>query len=318
MSDIDSLALSLQPHYSYFNVANRLLFTGHSHQAWPDVAFEGVREYLTMVSESVDLKWEKAFEKTEILRSYLRKYYDDPDGLYCHGQNTHILLVAWLSSLDLKNKQKILTTDAEFHSMSRQLKRLQEEGIEVKRLFHHPGEALFDGIQQELDESTAAVMLSRVYFESARVNQMLTEIAEYCLKHEVPLLIDDYHGTNVIPLSIRKSGLKKAFILTGGYKYLQWGEANCFLRFPQNCNLRPVVTGWFASFGSLEDTRLNDEIEYDEKEQRFASGTYDPISQFRAAKVVDFFNRQGLTPDLLSSQYSSQVELLRNLFKKNH
>lgn len=315
MSDIDSLALSLQPHYSHFNVANRLLFTGHSHQAWPDVAFEGVIEYLDMVAESVDLKWEKSFEKTEILRSYLRKYYDDPDGLYCLGQNTHTLLVAWLSSLDLRGKPKILTTDGEFHSMYRQLKRLEEEGIEVKRLFHHPDEALFDGIRQELDESTAAVMLSRVYFESARVNQMLSEIAEYCLKHEVPLLIDDYHGTNVIPLSVRKPGLKKAFILTGGYKYLQWGEANCFLRFPRNCTLRPAITGWFASFGSLGETRQNDLIKYDEKDQRFASGTYDPISQFRASKVVDFFNRQGLTPDLLSSQYRKQVELLRNQFK---
>lgn len=69
MSEIDSLALSLQPHYSRFNVSERLLFTGHSHQAWPDTAFEGLNEYMDLVSGSVDLKWEKAFEKTEILRN---------------------------------------------------------------------------------------------------------------------------------------------------------------------------------------------------------------------------------------------------------
>ena len=36
--EIDSLALSLQPFYSKFKVAERLLFSGHSHQAWPDAA----------------------------------------------------------------------------------------------------------------------------------------------------------------------------------------------------------------------------------------------------------------------------------------
>ena len=32
----------LAVHYSRFRVAERLLLTGHSHQAWPDGGFEGV------------------------------------------------------------------------------------------------------------------------------------------------------------------------------------------------------------------------------------------------------------------------------------
>jgi hypothetical protein len=36
---INYLAFSLQPYYSRFKVSNRLLFSGHSHQAWPDIAF---------------------------------------------------------------------------------------------------------------------------------------------------------------------------------------------------------------------------------------------------------------------------------------
>ena len=38
------IAERLKPHYSRFRVAERLLLTGHSHQAWPDVGFEGVVE----------------------------------------------------------------------------------------------------------------------------------------------------------------------------------------------------------------------------------------------------------------------------------
>src|SRR5207253_9462748 len=40
----EDLAKSPNPiarHYSRFRVAERMLLTGHSHQAWPDVGFEG-------------------------------------------------------------------------------------------------------------------------------------------------------------------------------------------------------------------------------------------------------------------------------------
>ena len=93
MLDIDQLAHSLTPHYSHFKVSERLLFTGHSHQAWPDVALEGQKEYFLDSAELVDKKWEKAAEKTEILRNYLRNFYDDPDGFYCREENTHFLFV---------------------------------------------------------------------------------------------------------------------------------------------------------------------------------------------------------------------------------
>lgn len=314
MTEFDQLAGLLQPHYSHFNVSNRLLFTGHSHQAWPDVAFDGVRQYLQMVADKVDNKWPLAFEKTELLRSYLRNFYDDPTGRYCRGQNTHQLLVAWLSSLDLKNRPKIITTSGEFHSMYRQLRRLQEEGLEIVYLPHHSDDELLHKLRDTLDKQTAAVMLSRIYFETAAVNTKLPDIAALTKSAEIPLLIDDYHGTNVIPLSLQEDGLEHCYLLAGGYKYLQWGEANCFLRYPEECTLRPVITGWFSTFETLDEPRDDKPVSFDDGDQKFASGTYDPISQFRAAPVVDFFRTMGLTPGVLQDQYSSQVRYLRYLF----
>jgi len=314
MSDIDYLAQQLQPHYSRFNVANRLLFTGHSHQAWPDVARKGQLEYFDISARGVDKKWEISFEKTEILRTYLRDYYDDPDGYYCREESTHFLMVSLLSSFDLANKPKIITTDGEFHSMFRQLKRLEEEGLNIVRIPINPDQDFATRIINELDEETSAIMLSRVYFETSLVNTHLSEIAAAARANGIPLIIDDYHGTNVVPLSIREADLEDCFILIGGYKYLQWGEANCFLRFPKKCELRPVITGWFASFSSLEHPRNDDPVTYDHSDQRFSSATYDPSSQFRAAKVVEFFKEQGLTPNVLRKQYETQIGLLRNLF----
>ena len=314
MQEFDKLAKSLQPHYSHFNVTNRLLFTGHSHQAWPDVAFEGVQQYMQMVAEQVDKKWEYGFEKTEIMRNYLRGWYDDPKGRYCREQNTHVLMVSWLSALDLRNKPKIITTTGEFHSMYRQLRRLEEEGLEIVYLPHEDDDALLEAVKSELDDRTAAVMLSHIYFETSEVNTRIAEIAQASREAGVPMLIDDYHGTNVVPLSIEENKLHDCYIFIGGYKYMQWGEANCFLRFPSDCKLRPVITGWFSAFELLDHPRTGDPVEFDDGDQKFATATYDPISQYRAAAVTDFFIRQGLTKETLKKNYHSQVTYLRKLF----
>src|SRR5699024_785018 len=243
MDTIDQLAKRLQPHYSHFDVANRLLFTGHSHQAWPDAALEGLKKAYHSAATHIDQKWELAFEKTELLRNYLRNYYDDPNGYYCLSENTHHLIVAWLSSLDLKNNPKIITTDSEFHSMYRQLHRLEEEGLTICYAEGH-SDHLARQIQELIDAETAAIMLSRVYFSSGCMNLHLEEIAHIARRANIPLLIDDYHGTNVVPLSVRKSGLEDCYFLLGGYKYLQWGEGNCFraIRTTATC-VRPLPGG---------------------------------------------------------------------------
>jgi len=313
-TEFDNLANRLAPHYSHFGVSNRLLFTGHSHQAWPDVARSGLLESFEVSASKVDKKWELAFEKTEKLRAYLRNYYDDADGMYTLGQNTHQLLITWLSALDINRDSKIITTEGEFHSMSRQLKRLNEEGLEIITLPSWPDELFIDRLKKEIDDNTTALMCSRVYFQSGLINRAMDEAAAVARRHGVPFLIDDYHGTNVVPLSIKEANLEDCYLLIGGYKYLQWGEGNCFLRYPKTCTLRPVITGWFASFSTIEDSKDNQKVQYEDDNQLFASATFDSASQFRAATVVDFFRKQGLTPTVLRRQYLQQTAFMREKF----
>ena len=47
---------------------------------------------------------------------------------------------------------------------------------------------------------------------------------------------------------LARQGLESALVTGGGYKYLQLGEGNAFLR-PPNGSTAPGVTGWFAEFG---------------------------------------------------------------------
>ena len=53
----------LAAHYSKFKVQERMLFTGHSHQAWPDCGFDAQQEAWIDAAYLVDDKWGKAFEK---------------------------------------------------------------------------------------------------------------------------------------------------------------------------------------------------------------------------------------------------------------
>lgn len=314
----DHLARKIQPYYSKFKVSERLLFSGHSHQAWPDVAFEGQAEAFETAAELVDDKWSVAFEKTEILRQWLREFYDDPNGKYTCAPNTHDLLVKWMSSLDLKTKKRIVTTDGEFYSLFRQLRRLKEEGLEIVEVPHLPLDGFSDRLKAELTDDTAAVMISRIYFQSALINHEIPVVAQHCRDKQIPLLIDDYHGTNVIPLSLSKRDMEDVFVLIGGYKYMQWGEGNCFLRFPEHCDWRPAITGWFASFSTLTLPRDEYTVQY-EGDDRFGGATYDPVSQFRAAKVIEFFREIGLSPEVLQETYKEQIWLMKKLFNdKNY
>lgn len=310
----DIFSERLAREYTHFDVANRLLFTGHSHQAWPDVALSGMIEAFDVASRLVDNKWDIVFNKIEVMSDYLKKYYDDPDGQYTHAENTHHLIVRWLSALDLRHKRKIVTTDTEFYSLYRQLSRLSEEGIEVIYVQALPLEDFSERLKGVLDDSTAAVMLSRVYFENSLINTELTQVAADCREKGIPLMIDDYHGTNVVPLSVRLARLEDCYILIGGYKYLQWGEGNCFLRSPQHCKMRPLITGWFSAFSTLKQPRSRGPVHYDDGPWRFYGATFDGTSAFRGAAVVKFFEEQGLTPKLLHKLYTEQVAYMKYKF----
>ena len=121
--------------------------------------------------------------------------------------------------------------------------------------------------------------------------------------------MDAYHALGCLPFTV--AGLERAWIVGGGYKYLQLGEGNCFLRLPPQADeLRPAITGWFAEFEELHAAHEPGATEYPRGSMRFAGSTYDPTSHYRAARVFDFFEEQGLTPERLRESYLAQTTLL--------
>lgn len=309
---------ALAPHYRRFRVSERLLLTGHSHQAWPDVGFEAQQRAWLDAAELVDAKWERAFEKAERVRRGFAALLGDSegDGDIALASSTHELVVRFLSALPLAERPRLVTTDAEFHSVRRQLDRLAETGaVEVVKVPGYPAWRAAERLAAEVDDRTAAVLASAVLYERGHCVPGLGGVAEACARFGAELLVDAYHALGAIPFSLAGQGLERAYVVGGGYKYLQLGEGNCFLRTPADCSLRPVVTGWFSEFAELAEAMRPEEVRYGKGGARFAGSTYDPTSHYRAAAVMDFFAEQGLDPALLREVSEHQVGLLAETFR---
>jgi kynureninase len=314
IEDVDAWPGLLAPHYSAFRVADRLLLTGHSHQAWPDRAERGQRQAFSDAAELVDGKWERAFAKADRVRRGFAERMGDSRGHYSLSANTHDLVVRFLSALDLVRRPRIVTTNGEFHTIDRQLRRLGEEGVEIARVPARPAHDVGARLAAAVDDRTAAVLTSTVFFESGEIVGPLNGLAAACRRVGAELLLDVYHQLNVVPFSIDAMGLDDVFVVGGGYKYCQLGEGNCFLRFPEHCRLRPVITGWFAAFSSLESPDREGPVPYSDDDWRFTGATYDPTSHYRAAEVFDFFDEIELSPDVLRRISQHQIALLCRRF----
>ena len=299
----------LAKHYTRFRVTERILLTGHSHQAWPDVAFEAQQQAWLDAAELVDDAWDKAFERAnEVRRGFARLLDDSPDRIAL-APNTHELVVRFLSALPLKKRPKLITTDGEFHTIRRQLDRLAEAGIEVVKVAAEPAATLAERLAQKVDDRTAAVLVSAVLYTNAHIVPNLMATLSTCEQVGAELLVDAYHTLNAVPFSLPVEGLEGAYVVGGGYKYCQLGPGNAFLRFPADCALRPVITGWFSEFTDLMKAPSG-RVEYGAGPARFAGATYDFTSHYRGAAVFRFFEEQRLTPERLRELNQQQNTLL--------
>ena len=317
LDDLRRTPNALASDYSSFRVADRLLLTGHSHQAWPDVAREGQLEAFEDAALHVDEKWDRAFAKAEAVRDGFRRLLGEPGAEIALGQNTHELVIRFLSALDLRGRPRLITSDGEFHTLRRQLARLDEAGLDIVRLPARPAETLAERMAAALDERTSAVLVSAVLFETAHIVPHLDALAPACAAAGAELLVDAYHALGALPFSVTEQGLEAAWVVGGGYKYLQLGEGNCFLRLPPQAEtMRPVLTGWFAEFEQLAAEPGDTAVGYAPGGGRFAGSTYDPTSHYRAARVFAFFEERDLSPELLRAVYLHQTGLLADRFDR--
>jgi selenocysteine lyase/cysteine desulfurase len=85
----------------------------------------------------------------------------------------------------------------------------------------------------------------------------------------------------------------RAFYLAGGYKYAMAGEGVCFLHCPSGYGARPVDTGWYAGFASLESSDAH--VHYATDGSRFMGATFDATALYRFIAVQEWLAQQDMT-----------------------
>lgn len=288
----------LRDAYSAFLRAGRILLTGHSHQAWPDVVERAQVRAFEDAAAHVDDKWEKAVQPVieQVARGVATRLGFAADEPIAFGQNTHELVFRLLSCWPFDAGTHVVTTAGEFHSLDRQLRRLEESGVRVTWVDAADKATLAARLADAIVEGTSLVAVSAVFFEDGAQLLGLEQVAARAREVGAALLVDAYHAFNVVPMDL--AGLPgEVYVTAGGYKYAQFGEACCFLRVPADSTRRPLQTGWFADFADLARPRGAGPrpVGYGAGASRFAGSTYDATPFYRAAAVLEHFDRFGLT-----------------------
>jgi selenocysteine lyase/cysteine desulfurase len=285
----------LRPHFSRFLGAEpgRLHFAAHSHHPWPDATREAQGEAWDTAARLQDGKWE------EVLGPVLRETQalvaaglglPDPATL-AFAPNTHEFVVRILSSLPAGRPARVLTTDAEFHSLTRQLARLEEEGlVAVTRVAAEPHDTCAERLAAAARAGFDLVWVSEVFFSSGFALDGWVRLAE--ASGEAVLVIDGYHAFMARPVDLSRIA-GRVFYTAGGYKYAMAGEGCCFLHCPPGWLPRPRATGWYAAFGALAGPQGG--VGYAADGWRFMGATFDPSGLYRLRAALRWFAAQGLT-----------------------
>ncbi len=271
----------------------RLHFAAHSHHLWPDVVAEAHSQAYRDAVELADQKWDRILGEVvpEMQRRVaLRLELPDPASIAI-APNTHELVMRVRSCLP--TPMRVLTTDAEFHSFTRQLSRWEEAGdATATRVPAEPFETFVERFAAAARTGNHdLVHLSHVFFNSGFAVPDLASLVG-----EIPdgpfVVIDGYHGFMALPTDL-SSIADRVFYVAGGYKYAMAGEGACFMHCPPGYGDRPVDTGWFAGFGALSDPR-DPTVGYGPGGERFMGATFDPSGVYRFNAVQRMLDTEGL------------------------
>ena len=303
----------MKEHYRRFLSAapGRLHFAAHSHHAWPDVTREAHLQAWDDAARLADHKWDRIFgQVVPEAQGHIARILDLEDpGQIAFAPNTHEFVVRLLSCLPPGKRPRIVTTDSEFMSFSRQTARLEEDGLaEVVRVSAEPFDTFASRfIEAARVQGTDMVFFSQVFFNSGFVVRDLERIVASA-PADALVIVDGYHAFFAVPTSLR-SIADRAFYVGGGYKYAQAGEGACFLAVPRGFDRRPVNTGWFAGFGSLEAGDFA-RVSFSSDGFRLMGATFDPSALYRLNAVARLFEGAGVSV----SDIHTRVKALQRAF----
>ena len=303
--------MSLRSEFIRFLEADpeRLHFAPHSHHPWPDVSYEAHRQAWVDAADLMDDKWEHIFgtvipSTRQQVAAVLGLSRDDS---IVFAPNTHEFVIRLFSCFE--PPVRMLSTDSEFHSFTRQSRRWEEEGLAiVDRVPAEPFETFTERFGAEVASGAHdLIYVSHVFFDSGVVVPEIDRLVASVPDERPFFVIDGYHSFMALPVDL--SAIEdRAFFIAGGYKYAMSGEGVCFMHCPTGYGPRPINTGWYAGFDHLE-AGVGEDLPYSENASRFAGATFDPSGIYRMDAVLEWLGSEGVGPDAIHKHSLDLQEL---------
>ncbi|HJR45658.1 MAG TPA: aminotransferase class V-fold PLP-dependent enzyme [Actinomycetota bacterium] len=196
------------------------------------------------------------------------------------------------TALDLGSRPKVVLTDMDFPTNHYVWRAQEKAGAKLDVVASRDGITVpAEEIAARVDDQTAIVNVNRVLFESSFIVD-LEPIVASARAHGASVLVDDFHGTGIVPLDVHAAGVD--FLVTGVLKWMCGGQglALMYCRRDLIRQMEPRVVGWFGTKDPFDFDRTRLRLRDDAR--RFEAGTYTLPQAWTAAAAIDLVLEVGV------------------------
>ncbi len=214
-----------------------------------------------------DVWWEALGD----LRARYGRIVNAAPGEIALAPSISVALSAVAESLDYNRRPKVVITSLDFPTVAYQWLAKARKGVELV-VVESPDRISVpvDAIARAVDDRTALVVTSHVYFTSGAI-QDIKGVAEAAHAHGALCLIDAYQSVGQIPVDVKEAGVDA--LVAGGLKWLLGGPGIVFLYMREAVarRLEPAISGWF---GQREQFAFDPrDLTFHDDARRFELGT---------------------------------------------
>ena len=186
------------------------------------------------------------WQALEDLRARYGRIVNAAPGEIALAPSISVALSAVAESLDYQRRPKVVITSLDFPTVAYQWLAKTARGVDLV-VVESPDQVSVpvDAIARAIDDRTALVVTSHVYFTSGAI-QDIERVAAAAHAHGALCLIDAYQSVGQIPVDVQKTGVDA--LVAGGLKWLLGGPGIVFLYMKEALarRLEPRIAGWFG------------------------------------------------------------------------
>jgi len=195
-------------------------------------------------------------------------------------------------ALDYGSRPKVVVTSLDFPTVAYQWLAKRSRGIDLVVVESADQVSVpVEAIARAVDERTALVATSHVYFTSGAIQDIRAVAAAAHAKGAL-CLVDAYQAVGQVPVDVRAAGVD--FLTAGGLKWLLGGPGIVFLyvRAELARRLAPTIAGWFGHRDQFAfDPRA---LELHDDARRFELGTPSLAAVYAQLGGLDYIEEIGV------------------------